>query len=195
MTDPSREAFLFARIRELDAIEKFSYAEKGMMCKEVKDTMIHRQRINPETGEPCSWTEWVRLAAPWAYGTCFSAVRDMEELKDIAPADLARIPEANFPILRQLSTQVRNTPTVLQAAKTKRSDEFIEHIKREHPGQAIEHSKPMRFMPSETQAVEIEKSLAMSMERGAKNRTEALFDLAINYQADVMMEKLSEELK
>ena len=122
-------------------------------------------------------------------------MRDMEALKDIPSEQLAKVPESNFSVLKQLSTQVRNTPTVLQAAQTKRSDEFIEHIKREHPGQAIEHNKPMRFMPNETQAVEIEKALAMSMERGAKNRTEALFDLAINYQADALMEKLSEELK
>lgn len=193
MGDPVDEATLFARMRSLDETERTSYAEKGRICLMVKQNLLHEKRTDPDTGQPCSLTTWIRLCAPWSYQTCFSSLRDMEELSDMPMKELAQVPQANFPILRQLSTHVRNQPTVIQAAQTKRSNEFIEHIQKAFPQQHVETSQTLRFVANQTQAAEIEEAITVAMGRGAMSRTEALVDLATNYRADVLIEQLQKE--
>jgi hypothetical protein len=195
MKDSDYEQTMFARMRSLDDTEKFSYSERGRICLEISRSLVYRERIDPETGEPCSLTRWIRLAAPWGYSTCFAAMRDMEALKDIPSEQLAKVPESNFSVLKQLSTQVRNTPSVLEAARTKRSDEFIEHIKRDYPSQHIESRKVLRFPASESQAADIEEAIALAMENGAMNRTEALWAIALDYRATCALEEMSKEME
>ena len=191
----SNEPELFQRMRVLDDTEKFSYAEKGRICLQIKNSLIHRERIDPDTGEPCSLSAWVRLAAPWGYAVCFSAMRDIESLSDVPMEDLSRVPEKNFPILKQLSTAVRSLPTVLQSAKTQRSDMFIEHIKKHHPDQHIESKRTLRFIADESQAEEIEEALTLAMEHGAMNRTEALLAVCLDYRASAAFEEIVKDLK
>ena len=98
--------------------------------------------------------------------------------------DLAEIPESNIKTPTQLSSAVRAHPAVVRAAKTQSPTQFTETIRRDHPGQAIEHRKPMRFVPSESQAADIEEALKIAMEEdGAMSRTEALWAIAIDYRA------------
>ena len=96
-------------------------------------------------------------AAPWGYATCFAAMRDLEELKDIPLSDLAEIPQSNFPILKQALTQVRGQPTVLHAAKNYRADSFQGYIEDHHPDQHIERPVTLRFTMAHSQAAEIER--------------------------------------
>ena len=181
MTEPEA----FNELRCIDTAEKVSYARKGKICLDVRNGLLHQNRIDPETGMPCSFSRWVRLSATWSYASCFAAMRDMESLSDVPAADLAQVPAGNFPILKQLSTAVRNQPAVLQAAKTKHPDELIEHIKRDHPNQHLESRKTLRFVAEESQAAEIEEAIALAMEHGAANRTEALLAMAIDYKASM----------
>jgi hypothetical protein len=189
------EPDLFRRMRTLDDTDKFSYAEKGKICLDIKNTLDYRNRINPDTGQPCSLSQWIRLAAPWSYQTCFSAMRDLESLSDIPMEHLAKVPQVNFPILKQLSTAVRAQPSVLSAAKTQRVDQFIEKIKRDHPDQHLEARKTLRFVADESQAAEIEEAITLAMEHGAMNRTEALLAIALDYRATCAMEEVSKEMK
>ena len=184
----------FDELNQMDRREKVSYARKGQICLAVKDSLLHFQRINPETGEGCTWTEWVRLAAPWNSATCFAAVRDLEDLSDIPMEHLARVPEANIKILTQLSSAVRSSPAVLSAAETQRAEQFVETIKRDHPDQAIEARKPFRVVLTDSQLAQVEKAVLLSMSRGAMTRAEALEDLAVNYLADVAYEEAVEAL-
>jgi hypothetical protein len=189
MTDMD-EAILFARMRSLDDTDRLSYAERGRILKTVMNSMLHLQRIDPETGDPCSWTRWVRMASPWSYAQSFAAYRDIEALSDVPMEHLAKIPEANIKTLIQLSTKVRNEPAVLLAAQTQNGPDFIQNIKRVHPEQHIEAKRTFRFVADESQAAEIQDALDKAMERGAMNLTEALLMLAVNYRADLLMEEL-----
>lgn len=189
------EPEIFARMRELDRVEKLSYAERGELCLWVKRHMLHNQRINPETNEPCSLTEWVRLCSPWGYASSFSAMRDFEMLSDVPMEDLAEMSKGNIQTLIQLSTAVRSQPSILQAAKTQRPDEFIEHVRRTNPMQHLDTKRTLRFVADSGQAAEIEETIVIAMGQGAMNRTEALLSICLDYRATVKLEEMSHEGK
>lgn len=174
LPDDQAEAVLFDRLRHLDRQDKLSYAERGLICRQVQNYMLHKKRDDPETGNPCTFTRWVRLSSPWSYATVHKAMRDVEALKDVPAEDVAEIPPSNFPVMLQLSTEVRNDPQVLEAAKTQHTEELVEHIRTHHPSQHIEHRKLLRFKPEESAAQKIEEALEEAERRGARNREEAL---------------------
>lgn len=177
MTDCQAEQTLFSRLRLLDRTEKLSHAERGYICRIVKEHRLHEQRL--DNGHPCSMNRWITLACPWGHSTVFQAMKDVEDLKDIPPEHLAEIPQANFPVMKQLSTQVRSEPAVLEAAKTQQSEEFAQTIQRDYPDQHIQARKLLRFAPEESALVVIEEALRKAMELGAKNRSEALEYIAL----------------
>jgi len=168
------EAALFERLRHIDKIHKLSYSETGNICLKVQAHLLHEMRTDPDNGEPCSFSRWLHLAAPYSYSTCYAAMRDCEAMKDISEEHLSEIPASNFPILRQLSTAVRSEPEILIAAKTKKIDEFVEHIKRSFPSQHLESRKSMRFHPEESAAEKIESALSRAESMGARTRDESL---------------------
>jgi hypothetical protein len=175
MNDAAGEAQLFARMQSIDREEMLSYSERGHIGLVVRENRLHLHRISPETGEPCTWTEWVRLCSPWSYSTCFEAVRDIEALSDIPKEELAQIPKGNIQTLTKISTGLRSQPAVLEAAKTQRPKAFIEHIKRNHGDQHIEQSHVLSFTVNESEALVIEEVLKSEMKKdGTLSRTGAL---------------------
>lgn len=174
MENIQAESHLFDRLRYLDRITKLSYAEIGFISKTVQQYLLHEHRTDQDTGKPMVFTKWLRTACPWSYAQAFAAMRDVTELADIPAEQLAEIPQANFGILKQLSTAVRAQPDVIQAAKAMPSEAFTEKIKRDFPGQKIEFNRTMRFRPQESAVTVINEALAKAMERGAANRNEAL---------------------
>lgn len=192
LPDEEAESLMFLRLRSLDETWKLSYGEVGLICQAVQTRLLWKHRPDPETGERCtSFTRWVLCAAPWSYATVFAAKRDVEELlPDVGAEDIAQIPASNFTVMRQLSTGVRSSPEVVEAAKTKRTEELVEQIRRDHPNEHLEQRKLMRFSPTETQAADIEEAIALAMEQGAMSRTEALWGIAIDYKASNMLEEL-----
>jgi hypothetical protein len=175
VSDTAGEAALFARMRTLDREAKLSYAEVGRICLIVRENRLHLHRLNPNTGEQCTWTEWVSLAAPWGYSTCFEAVRDVEALPDIPKEELAQIPKGNIKTLVKMSTGVRSQGAVLEAAKTQRPEAFIEHVKRHHGDQHIEQTQILRFSVNESEALVVEEVLAAEIKKdGTLSRSGAL---------------------
>ena len=43
LPDDKAEEILFNRLRHLDRVEKLSYAERGMICRQVQNYMLHEQ--------------------------------------------------------------------------------------------------------------------------------------------------------
>lgn len=174
LSESDQEHILFGRIQYIASVWELSFGEVGLICREVQNYLLHEQRIDPDTGEPCSFARWIHLAAPRSYSTVYSAMRAVEELKDIPDEQVARIRSSNFPIMTQLSTEVRNDPEVLKVAQTGRSEDLVEHVQRNHPNQHVEHRKLLRFTVEESAAVIIEHALKMAQFHGAANQAQAL---------------------
>jgi hypothetical protein len=193
MGNVSAEFALFDRLRYLDRTTKLAYSEIGYISLTVQAYQLHEHRTDLQTGKPCSFTRWIRLAAPWGYSQAFAAMRDVEELKDIPAEHLAEIPQSNFPILRQLSTAVRVEPQVIEAAKSKTSKAFVEQIRKDYPEQHLETRKTLRFTVDESLAAKVEEAIAQAMERGATTRSEALEQICAEAMEQWTIEKAFEE--
>ena len=168
------ERVLFNRLRYLDRTTKLAYSEIGRISLTVQAYLLHEYRIDPATGKPCSFTRWLRLAVPWGYSTAFQAMRDVEDLKDIPAEHLAEIPQSNFPVLKQLSTAVRAEPDVIEAAKSKSTEEFTAQIRHDHPEQHLELRRMLRVNMDESAMNVVEEAIREAEKRGAGSRSEAL---------------------
>ena len=184
------EQHYFDDAQNIDAAEKHNYARIGIICREVKNRLLWQERTDPETSEPCrSLTRWIKLACPWSYATANRAMRDIEDLKDIPDEHLAEIPTSNFPILRQLSTKVRSEPAMLEAAKTRQSEDFVDQVREAHPEQHLENRQTLRFKPVESAAAKIEEAIAKALSKGAATRDEALEMIAVTALEDWQYEE------
>jgi hypothetical protein len=144
----------------------------------VEKFLLHSERIDPKTGQPCTFPRWIRLAAPWSYAACYESWRDIKGLADVPIDQLAQIPRENVKVLTQLSTAVRAEPEVLHAAKTMPSEALTEKIRREYPDQHIEARKTFRFTLEESSAGVVEEALREAEIRGARNGNDGLELLA-----------------
>jgi hypothetical protein len=189
LPDAEAEALIFTELRRFDIDERLRYVRIGLMCQTVQKRMLWQARTDPETGYPCrSFNRWMRAACPYAYGTAFQALKDVEALADVPAAELAQIPQANIPAVRQLSSRVRKDPEVLAAAKTQNSDEFVSYIQAHHPGQHISHRSSFRLNPTEEQKSEILEAIELAIERGdASTKEEAVMMWAIDYKSSSKM--------
>ena len=199
LPDTEAESIYFSRLRFLDDTARLSYGECGLIGREVKTRKLHLRRIDPETGEPHTFSSWLRDCAPYSYARMYQAIDDIEALsEDVSASDLAQIAGCNFPVMKKLSSSVRADPRVLQAAKIMPSEELIEHINREHPLQHIEARKTLRFRPEESAAATIEEALAMAESKGAKTRDEALEYIAVEalreWKMEAEIEKIAAEM-
>jgi hypothetical protein len=187
--DSLKEANIFAALQAWDKAI-LSRTEIGIMCRDVRDGMLWKYRIDPETNEPCTnWTRWMHLAAPRAYSTAHQYLREVIELKDIPDEHLSQIRGENVDTVIQLSTAVRKDPDVLEAAKTQPVDGLIDHIRDKHPGQAIEHRKTLKFNPEESAVKVINNALDEAIEHGARDRDSALEMLAVIALQNFQMER------
>lgn len=185
------ESALYERLRYLDRTTKLAYSEIGFISKTVQAYLLHEHRTDPKTGKPCSFTRWLRLAAPWGYSTCYAAMRDVEDLADIPAEHLAEIPQENYPVLKQLSTAVRAEPRIIEAAKNKSSEDFVEQIRKDHPDQHLEMRKMLRVNMEESALAKVEEAIVAAEKRGATSRGEALEMIC----AEALLEwRLEEEL-
>jgi hypothetical protein len=101
-------------------------------------------------------------------------MRDVESLQDMPIEAVAKIPASNFSVVKQLSTQVRNDPRVIQAAQTQTSEQLIETVRAKFPEQHMEKRKVKRFTLEESALVQVEEAIKRAMVRGATNESEAL---------------------
>lgn len=176
------EPLIFAKMQSYDEAEKTRYMQIGLLCREVESRELWRLRSK-------SFDKWLRACCPFSYSTARAALHDCTELADVPADDLAQIPQSNISTLKQLSTAVRRDPKVLKAAKEEKADEFVSAIRVMHPGQAIEHRKPLRFNPEESGVIVIEEALLKAAEQGARNRDEALEMVAVSFLQQCQMEE------
>jgi hypothetical protein len=173
------EAELFNRMRFLDRTEKLSYAEKGFISKAVHDFLLNEEHLDPDTGKPCSFAKWVRLACPWSYSTAHAAKRHIEALADIAPEHLLGMPPSAFPLMETLSTAVRSQPVIIEAAKES-AERLVETVKRDFPEQHIQSKRVFRFRVNEDEAADVDAAITWATEHGiAGGPSEALHRMAV----------------
>lgn len=185
VSDQIAESLIFKEMQAYDREQRLRYAQVGLMAREVENRSLWKHRLDPDTGLPCgSWTRWLRCACPYSYSSVHAALSDIKKLADVPAEHLAEIPQSNFGTMKQLSTAVRAIPEILQAAKTQKGEDFVETVRKSHPGQHLEHRKALRFRPVESAAKTIEEALEKAMERGAGTRDEALEMIAANALED-----------
>ncbi|MGA9668282.1 MAG: hypothetical protein WBQ94_03695 [Terracidiphilus sp.] len=169
------ERWLFNELQGIVSGWQISFARAGLIMKRVNAQMLWRERIDPETEEPCvSFSRWVRVCAPLSVSTCYQAMRAVEELSDVPDEEVAKITSSNFPVVLQLSSQVRNDPQVLKAAQTESTTKLVEHIQQHHPSQHLETRELLRFRPSTSAAAKIKETLCYAQMKGATTLDEAL---------------------
>ena len=169
------EEACFTRLRQLDQTWRFSFCEIGILCRWIEKSRLWKQRVNPITGEHCkTMPEWIHCAAPWSYATVFTAMRAVEELKDVPAEHLAEIPVVNIGTLRQLSSAVRSDPAIIEAAKTLPSAQFVEQVRKDYPLQHLEKKRTLRFVMDESAADKVEEVIKMAQLKGAVNWSDAL---------------------
>jgi len=155
-----------------DQVHELSYAERGIIAREFQNRQLWKLVINPRTGDPyISFNAW---AAKSGRATTFESKRDIEELPEIPDEELKSIPKQNLKTLRQLSSQVRTEPKVIQAAQKLTPEDFLAHLEANHKNQHIESRVPMRFSPVRSQADRIEQALKLAQLHGARTKEEGL---------------------
>lgn len=138
-------------VKQWDADEPLRYASLGLMMLAVIERQLWKLTTDPVDGFPCrSFARWVRLCAPNGYSTCYAALKDVQDLPDVPPADLAQIPQSNFRTMKQLSTAVRRDPDVLQAAKGRG---LAGYINANHPDQHITDRKAVNVLVDDAEMV------------------------------------------
>jgi hypothetical protein len=181
-------------LNAVDRIYQISFVERGWIIREFKIRELWKHLVDPETG--CHFpnlTAWLSCSAfLGCRRTNFEALRDIEDLQDIPAAKLIDVPKSNVKILKQLSTAVRNSPEVLEQAKTLPQAQFLEKMEQNHPGQYLEGPRLLRFSPPKSGARVVEAWIAYALEHDlAGTRDEAI---VMACEAALHDAKLDEEL-
>jgi hypothetical protein len=180
---PDREAAaaIDLRSRAIDAVHKLSlrsFGERGIMAREVERRHLWRYMLDPTTGESFrNFTAWMETREEACRRAMFDAYTDLKLLEDVADQfKLIDVPKGNIKALTLLSSEARNNPDILDAARTlKRRTAFEEHIERVCPEQHVEPRRLMRFNPTRSERRDIEAWIEWAIEHGdAASATEAV---------------------
>lgn len=179
---PDKEASIALNDRmlvhaQVERIYAKSFAEVGIIAREVERRQLYQHLINPSTGEPFAyfsdWANSVKLIS--SRRTIFASKRVLSMLEDVPAEKLIDVPKANLHTLTQLSTAVRNDPEILEAARTLPREKFEEKLEREQPHQHIEVHSPMKFHFGRSQRKAIEAWVEYAMSHNlAGTREEAV---------------------
>lgn len=179
---PDQEAAIaldrrFADWIRLDKIQERSFVERGIIIRVFDRRKLWRFLTDPETGLffP-NLTAWLSCSD---YLGCrrtnFEAKRVTEMLHDVPADKLIDIPKGNLHVMTQLSTQVRNAPDVLEAARTMPREAFEAKVEKDHPDQHLPARKAMRFRFTRDEAAVVEEWIEFAMENDvAGTREEAV---------------------
>lgn len=184
-----------AAFEKIEEIYERSYGERLIIVRQFETRQLWQHLADPDTGLPFpNLTAWLSCSR---FLGCrrvnFEAKRDAGMLADVPPEKLIDVPKSNIKLLTQLSTQVRNDPTVLDAAKTLPREALEEKLEREHPHQHIESRRPLRFTLGRSQAKTVEEAITWALEHDiAGTREEALVRMA---EQALNEWKLEQELK
>lgn len=185
-------------LRRVEEVYTVSYGHRLVIIRHFTERELWSYLIDPETEMPFpNITAWLSSGFLGCRRTNMEAHRDALELHDVPASKLVSVSKDNIKVLKLLSTQVRNQPDVLEAARTLPRDEFEEKVEVEHPTQHIERRTPMKFTPGRSWARTIEKAIAWALEHDiAGTRDEALLKMAETALNDWQLdEELTEEEK
>jgi hypothetical protein len=184
MDAPEAATMLDGALRSLDRIAKQLFIQRGLILLEVESRRLWEHLTDPETGAPYrSFEKWVVTAADYSRRDCFYALAAAKELRDIPVKELSQMPRCNIALMSQLSSQVRQRPEVIEAAKTLPEKAFVAKVQAEHPEQHLEARQPV-VMASAEDCEEFEAAIRRAMELGAATRAEAIKDISVNYLLD-----------
>lgn len=158
----------------IDEAHERSYAERGLIAIQFEKRSLWQYLEDPDTQTPfANMTAWMSCSRfLGCRRTNYESKRDMELLQDVPTDKLLDVKKSNLKVLQQLSTSVRNDPSVLEAAKT---DKLLETIERDHPNQHIQTRKPIRINPERDGAAAIDKWVTYALEHDmAGSQTEAI---------------------
>jgi len=167
-------------LRRVEEVYTVSYGHRLVIIRHFEERDLWQHLIDPETELPFpTLTAWLSSGFIGCRRVNMEAHRDAQKLHDVPASHLLSVPKDNLKVLAQLSTQVRNKPDVLEAARTMDRDAFEEKVEIEHPQQHIERRTPMKFTPGRSWAKDIEGTIAYALEHDiAGTRDEALWKMA-----------------
>ena len=179
LPDPEAAVALNQRIALLDMVEeaaKVSYSQRMIIIREFEMRKLWQYLTDPLVGQTFSClTAWLSSGFIGCRRTNMEAHRDAKDLADMDPGKLIDVPKGTIKVLRLVSTEVRNRPDVVAAARALPTDQFEEKIEAEHPSQHIEVRKPQRFNFGRSQWKDVGEWITLAIERGiAGTREEAV---------------------
>lgn len=142
MSDSQAAHYLSNRLIAMERDWKLGFIERGLILLNVQSRELWRLMNNSEGKPYHSFENWVTTCAPQSRRDCFAALAAVKELQDVPLEHLAEISRCNIIQLQHLSTSIRSTPEVLEAAKTLTEEAFAEHIEVRHPDQ--HHERPVK---------------------------------------------------
>jgi len=182
-----------AALRRVEEVFEVSYGQRLVIIRHFEQRSLWKYLTDPDTDLPFpNLTAWLSSGFIGCRRVNMDAHRDARALADVPPEKLIDVPKSSIKVLKQVSTEIRNLPDVLEAAR-RGDDSLLEKLEAEHPQQHIEGRKPLRFNLGRSQAKTVEKWIAYAIEHDvAATREEAIERACEMALYDV---ELDEELK
>lgn len=183
MHDEDAAQVIDGRMRQLEQIWKRSFAERGCLMVEIKQRLLWQHIDDPSTGMACkSMERYIATVAPQSRSDCYAAMRAVEELTDIPRNELIEMPRANIEVMRSLSSNVRQQPEVLEAAKTMTEKQFTAKIASDFPSQWVESKHIIKLNFSASAGEAVERLIERTMERdGYSTKEEVIEAWGVDY--------------
>jgi hypothetical protein len=151
---------LRAILARLQGIEERTFAMRGRALLIIKERQLYKQDLDLEVGRPFeSMDRWLKAMHSRHHRYYQESLTAAENLREMAFEDFAALPRCNVKQLEKTSSNVRNLPDVIEAAKNLPEKEFVAKLNREH-SQHLSERKPIVL--AETEDVdEFESAIAM----------------------------------
>jgi hypothetical protein len=165
------------RLRALESLWRRSFYERGIILHEVKQRLLWKHLNDDATGEPyTSFDRWVLDSAPQSRSDCYAALKAIEELRDIPREQLEGVSRCNISILQALSSKVRESPKVLDAAKLLSQREFVAMIEHDYPEMHIESRRMLHLNPVKSASPVIAEGFKLAMQIEGLTSREAVLE-------------------
>lgn len=144
---------------DCEAFEKQVFAVRGMAMLLIEERELWTQFTDPEVGRPyASFDRWLKDTFPASWGYARDALRTVKQLRETPFQDLLTIPRCNLETMAKASSNVREQPKVIEAAKTLPEREFTKKLNTEFH-QHIESKSTLKLTYTSGEMAEVEKAL------------------------------------
>ena len=186
MSDEVAAVALGQRLRALESLWKRSFYERGIILHEVKQRLLWKHLNDDATGEPyTSFDRWVLDSAPHSRSDAYAALKVVEDLRDIPRHELEQVPRCNLHILQALSSNIRQSPEVLQWATFTSQKDFVARLEHFYPEQAIESRCLIHLNPTKSASVIISRAVNLAKRlEGLTTREDVLEFWAADYLSE-----------